>query len=49
MKPWIRVLAWRLMKLQSLAPRKPLFGPGAAWVFERIGDLVEEWTGVFVW
>jgi len=47
--PYIRALVWRAMSFRSLAPRKPLFGPGPAWVFERIGDFVEEWTGIFIW
>ncbi len=37
------------MDLKSLYPRKPLFGPGPAWVFEVIGDTVERWTGIFLW
>jgi hypothetical protein len=47
--PHVRKWVWRAMSFKSLAPMNPLFGPGPAWLFERVGDLVEEWTGVFIW
>ena len=49
MRHHVRKWAWRVMDLRSLAPRKPLFGPAVAWVVERVGDVVERWTGVFIW
>ena len=30
-------------------PERPLFGPAVASIFEWIGDLFKEWTGIFIW